>query len=94
MTGARLWMIEAICPRCSQHYNPHSLSADDIQHWCDDEQFGGKPKEVWALYLQNGGLYRKQLKKKTKLVRWKANVAAVILVAAMIAWLVWIAMGV
>lgn len=89
MTNARLWMLEAVCPRCGEHYNPHSLDAEDIQHWCDDEEFGGKPKEIWGLYLQNGGLFRKQLKRKTKLVRWKANVAAVILVAACIFGLVW-----
>ena len=91
MTGARLWMYEAVCPRCEEHYNPESLGKDYIQHWCQDGQFGGMPEQVWGLYLQNGGLFRKRLKKKTKLVNWKGNVIALAVIAAMMAGLVWIA---
>lgn len=90
--GMTFWGYEAKCPRCGEFYIPHSLRADEVQHWCDDEQFGGEPREVWEIYMRD--MVSKKIRSpKTKLVRWKANVAAAILVSTLMAGLVWMAIG-
>lgn len=87
----RLWGYEAICGRCGEVYMPHSLHTEDIYHWCDDEVLG-RPDQVWKLTLHNGQLARREVKPRTRLINWKANVAALLLIIGLTAWLVWIAL--
>jgi hypothetical protein len=85
-----LWIIEATCPRCGEQYNPESLNKKYIQHWCQDEAFGGSPDKVWMYYLgASGQMIReeKTMKKKFRIL-WK-EVGVALLVCAATVGLVW-----
>lgn len=68
-----LWMIEAQCPRCGETYNPENLSNELVQHQCQDEVMGGKPDEVWMVYLLDSGFMGREKRVLRKKFHWNAK---------------------